>query len=192
LLEIVGSQRFLTGMICGISAYALMTFMMTGAPIAMVVGCGFTADLATLGIQWHVLAMFGPSFVTGWLISRFGAERIVGCGLLLLMACAAIAHVGVALWNFWGALVLLGLGWNFGFIGATAIVAQSYRPHEADKIQGFHDIVLFSTVAGSSFASGKVLATYGWDMLNAVVWPVTGICLFLLLLLIRADRRAAA
>jgi MFS family permease len=192
LLEIVGSQRFLTGMICGISAYALMTFMMTGAPIAMVVGCGFTADLATLGIQWHVLAMFGPSFVTGWLISRFGAERIVGCGLLLLMACAAIAHVGVALWNFWGALVLLGLGWNFAFIGATAIVAQSYRPHEADKIQGFHDIVLFSTVAGSSFASGKVLATYGWDMLNAVVWPVTGICLFLLLLLIRADRRAAA
>ncbi len=192
LREIVGSQRFLTGMICGISAYALMTFMMTGAPIAMVVGCGFSNDLATLGIQWHVLAMFGPSFVTGWLISRFGAERIVGCGLLLLMACAAIAHLGVALWNFWGALVLLGLGWNFGFIGATAIVAQSYRPHEADKIQGFHDIVLFSAVAGSSFASGKVLAAYGWDMLNAVVWPVTGLCLFLLLLLIRADKRAAA
>ena len=190
--EIVGSQRFLTGMICGISAYALMTFMMTGAPVAMVVGCGFSSDLATLGIQWHVLAMFGPSFVTGWLISRFGAERIVGCGLILLMACAAIAHQGVALWNFWAALVLLGLGWNFGFIGATAIVAQSYRPHEADKVQAFHDIVLFSTVAGSSFASGKVLDAYGWDMLNSVVWPVAGICLFLLLLLKRADKRAAA
>jgi MFS family permease len=192
LREIVGSQRFLTGMVCGISSYALMTFMMTGAPVAMVVGCGFSSDLATLGIQWHVLAMFAPSFATGWLISRFGAERIVACGLLLLMGCAAVAHLGVELWNFWGALVLLGLGWNFGFIGATAIVAQSYRPHEADKVQGFHDVVLFSTVAGSSFASGKVLAAYGWDMLNAVIWPVTGLCLVLLFLLMRANRRVAA
>lgn len=192
LREIAGNQRFLTGMICGISAYALMTFMMTGAPVAMVVGCGFSSDLATLGIQWHVLAMFGPSFVTGWLISRFGAERIVACGFLLLMACAAIAHLGVELWNFWAALVLLGLGWNFGFIGATAIVARSYRPQEADKVQGFHDIVLFSAVAGSSFASGKVLAVYGWDMLNAAVWPVAGVCLVLLLLLMRAGKTADA
>ncbi|PDT40356.1 MULTISPECIES: MFS transporter [Sinorhizobium] len=192
LREIAGSQRFLTGMVCGISSYALMTFMMTGAPVAMVVGCGFSSDLATLGIQWHVLAMFAPSFATGWLISRFGAERVVACGLLLLMGCATVAHLGVALWNFWGALVLLGLGWNFGFIGATAIVAQSYRPHEADKVQGFHDVVLFSTVAGSSFASGKVLAVYGWDMLNAVIWPVAGFCLVLLFLLMRAGKRAAA
>ncbi|ASY68326.1 MFS transporter [Sinorhizobium fredii] len=192
LREIVSGQRFSTGMICGISSYALMTFMMTGAPVAMVVGCGFSSDLATLGIQWHVLAMFAPSFATGSLISRFGAERVVACGLLLLMGCAAVAHLGLALWNFWGALVLLGLGWNFGFIGATAIVAQSYRPQEADKVQGFHDIVLFSTVAGSSFASGKVLAVYGWDMLNAVIWPVAGFCLLLLFLLMRAGKRAAA
>ncbi|MCG5486020.1 MAG: MFS transporter [Sinorhizobium meliloti] len=192
LREIAGSQRFMTGMICGISSYVLMTFMMTGAPVAMVVGCGFSSDLATLGIQWHVLAMFAPSFVTGWLISRFGAERIVACGLLLLMACAAVAHLGVALWNFWGALSLLGLGWNFGFIGSTAIVAQSYRPHEADKVQGFHDIVLFSAVACSSFASGKVLSAYGWDMLSAVVWPVAGFCLLLLLPLMRAGKQATA
>ena len=192
LREIVGSRRFVTGMVCGISSYALMTFMMTGAPVAMVVGCGFSTDLATLGIQWHVLAMFAPSFATGWLISRFGAERVVACGLLLLMGCAAVAHQGVALWNFWGALVLLGLGWNFGFIGATAIVAQSYRPPEADKVQGFHDVVLFSTVAGSSFASGKVLDAFGWEMLNAVIWPVAGFCLVLLFLLMRARKRAAA
>ncbi|RVO53363.1 MFS transporter, partial [Sinorhizobium meliloti] len=192
LREIAGSQRFMTGMICGISSYVLMTFMMTGAPVAMVVGCGFSSDLATLGIQWHVLAMFAPSFVTGWLISRFGAERIVACGLLLLMACAAVAHLGVALWNFWGALSLLGLGWNFGFIGSTAIVAQSYRPHEADKVQGFHDIVLFSAVACSSFASGKVLSGYGWDMLSAAVWPVAGFCLLLLLPLMRAGKQATA
>lgn len=192
LREIAGNRRFLTGMVCGISSYALMTFMMTGAPVAMVVGCGFSSDLATLGIQWHVLAMFAPSFATGWLISRFGAERVVACGLVLLMGCAAVAHLGVALWNFWGALVLLGLGWNFGFIGATAIVAQSYRPHEADKVQGFHDIVLFSTVAGSSFTSGKVLAVFGWDMLNAVIWPVTGFCLLLLVLLMRSGKTTAA
>jgi predicted MFS family arabinose efflux permease len=111
---------------------------------------------------------------------------------MLLMGCAAVAHLGLALWNFWGALVLLGLGWNFGFIGATSIVAQSYRPHEADKVQGFHDVVLFSTVAVSSFASGKVLAAYGWDMLNAVIWPVAGLCLLLLVLLMRSSKRAAA
>lgn len=190
--EIVLTQRFLTGMVCGISTYALMTFMMTGAPIAMVVGCGFPQDMATLGIQWHVLAMFVPSFFTGMLISRFGAEKVVASGLLMLMACALVAHAGIALWNFWGALILLGLGWNFGFIGATAIVAASYRPHEADKVQGFHDIILFTAVALASFGSGKVLSAYGWDMLNAAVWPLTVLCLALLLaLFVRENRRSA-
>ncbi len=189
LREIVLTQRFLTGMICGISTYALMTFMMTGAPIAMVVGCGFSQDMATLGIQWHVLAMFAPSFFTGMLVTRFGAEKVVACGLVILMLCALVAHAGIALWNFWGALVLLGLGWNFGFIGSTAIVASSYRPHEADKVQGFHDIILFSAVALASFGSGKVLTAYGWDMLSAAVWPVTVFCLVLLVSLFIAEKR---
>lgn len=192
LREIVLTQRFVTGMICGISTYALMTFMMTGAPIAMVVGCGFPQDLATLGIQWHVLAMFAPSFFTGMLISRFGAEKVVAAGLVILMGCALVAHAGIALWNFWGALVLLGAGWNFGFIGATAIVASSYRPQEADKVQGFHDIILFATVALASFGSGKVLTAYGWDMLNAAVWPVASICLVLLFFLFLAEKRRDA
>ncbi|OBZ96219.1 MFS transporter [Pararhizobium polonicum] len=189
LREIVLTQRFITGMVCGISTYALMTFMMTGAPIAMVVGCGFSQDLATLGIQWHVLAMFAPSFFTGMLVSRYGAEKVVACGLVILMLCAIVAHAGIALWNFWGALILLGMGWNFGFIGSTAIVASSYRPQEADKVQGFHDIILFTTVALASFGSGKVLTAYGWDMLNAVVWPVTVFCLVLLFLLFLAEKR---
>lgn len=190
--EIVFTQRFLTGMICGISTYALMTFMMTGAPIAMVVGCGFSQDMATLGIQWHVLAMFAPSFFTGMLVSRFGAERVVACGLIILMLCAVVAHTGIALWNFWGALILLGLGWNFGFIGSTAIVASSYRPHEADKVQGFHDIILFTAVALASFGSGKVLTAYGWDMLSAAVWPVTIFCLALLAWLFAVEKRHKA
>lgn len=190
LKEIVRTQRFLTGMICGIGTYALMTFVMTGAPLAMVVGCGFSTEMAALGIQWHVLAMFGPSFFTGMLISRFGAEKVVGAGLLTLMACAVVAHMGVELWNFWAALVLLGVGWNFGFIGSTAIVASSYRPQEADKVQGFHDIVLFGTVALSSFSSGKVFITWGWSFINLVIWPVTLVCLILLLALIFRQRAA--
>lgn len=189
LREIVMTQRFVTGMICGISSYALMTFMMTGAPLAMVVGCGFSSDLATLGIQWHVIAMFAPSFFTGLLISRFGTEKVVAAGLLILMSCAIVAHMGVELWNFWLALVLLGIGWNFGFIGATAIVASSYRPHEADKVQGFHDIVLFGTVALSSFSSGKVFAAFGWSVMNLVIWPVTIVCLILVVLQMRAAAR---
>ncbi len=192
LSEIVMTQRFLTGMICGISSYALMTFMMTGAPLAMVIGCGFSSELATLGIQWHVIAMFAPSFFTGVLITRFGAEKVVAAGLLILLAGAVVAHWGIELWNFWGALVLLGIGWNFGFIGATAIVASSYRPAEADKVQGFHDIILFSTVALSSFSSGKVFTAFGWSVMNLIIWPVTIACLILVLLQLRAAARKPA
>ncbi|QLF70057.1 MFS transporter [Peteryoungia desertarenae] len=192
LREIIMTQRFMTGMLCGIGSYALMTFMMTGAPLAMVVGCGFSSDLATLGIQWHVIAMFAPSFFTGMLVSRFGAEKVVAAGLIILMACAVIAHMGVELWNFWAALILLGVGWNFGFIGATAIVASSYRPEEADKVQGFHDIVLFTTVALSSFSSGKIFTAFGWSFMNLVIWPVTILCLILVLLQMRASAAKAA
>lgn len=183
--EIVTTQRFITGMVCGISSYALMSFLMTGAPLAMVVGCGYSADVATLGIQWHVMAMFAPSFVTGQLISRFGVEKIVAAGIVILMACAALASAGIAIWNFWGALVLLGIGWNFGFIGSTAIVSASYKPNEADKVQGFHDIILFTTVALSSFAAGKVFNAYGWFTMNLVVWPVAAVCLLMLFALMR-------
>ena len=190
LREIVLTQRFITGMVCGIGSYALMTFMMTGAPLAMVIGCGFSTELATLGIQWHVLAMFAPSFFTGMLITRFGTEKVVAAGLVILMACAVVAHMGIELWNFWGALVLLGVGWNFGFIGSTAIVASSYRPHEADKVQGFHDIVLFGTVALASFSSGQVFTAWGWSVMNLVIWPVTILCLVLVVALMR--RNAAA
>ena len=189
LAEIVLTQRFLTGMVCGISSYMLMTFMMTGAPLAMVIGCGFSTDLATLGIQWHVLAMFAPSFVTGMLIARFGAERIVAAGLVILMGCAIVAHAGLELWNFWGALILLGIGWNFGFIGATSIVASSYRPEEADRVQGFHDIVLFASVAAASFASGKVFSAFGWSVMNLTIWPVTLFCLALILILLRSSAK---
>ena len=163
---------------------------MTGAPLAMV-GCGFSPDEATLGISWHVMAMFGPSFFTGRLIQRFGKEVIVATGLVLLIACAAVALSGIALWQFWTSLVLLGLGWNFGFIGATAMVAETYEPSEKGKVQGFHDFVLFSMVAFGSLMSGQVYNSWGWDMLNWVVFPVTAICLVSLALLSFLPQRQA-
>ncbi|MCD2177259.1 MFS transporter [Rhizobium sp. C1] len=185
LTEIIGTQRFITGMLCGIGSYALMTFMMTGAPLAMVVGCGYSPEVSTLGIQWHVLAMFGPSFFTGHLITRLGVEKVVATGLVILMACAVVAAAGTAIWNFWGSLILLGIGWNFGFIGSTAIVASSYRPEEADKVQGFHDIFLFTVVALASLSSGKVFNSEGWTVMAYTIWPVCLICLVALAMLVR-------
>ncbi|PZO81458.1 MAG: MFS transporter [Mesorhizobium amorphae] len=176
LREIIRQPRFAVALLCAVGTYALMTFVMTGAPLAMV-GCGFSPDEATLGISWHVMAMFGPSFFTGRLIGRFGAERVVAVGLALLIACAFVALSGIALWQFWTSLVLLGLGWNFGFIGSTAIVASTYRPSEKSRAQGFHDFVLFGSVATASLLSGLVLNAYGWDMLNWAVLPVCALCL---------------
>ena len=149
------SRASSSALLCAVGSYALMSFVMTGAPLAMV-GCGFSPDEATLGISWHVMAMFAPSFFTGALITRFGAERIVAAGLLLLIGCAVVALSGIALWQFWTALILLGLGWNFGFIGATAMVADTYRPSEKGKVQGLHDFVLFGSVAFASLMSGAV------------------------------------
>ncbi|MCP4319555.1 MAG: MFS transporter [Hyphomicrobiales bacterium] len=186
--EIISQPRFLTALACGVCSFALMSFMMTGAPLAMI-GCGFSTDLATLGIQWHVLAMFGPSFFTGKLIARFGRETIVATGLVILIVCAFIASLGIELWNFWLALVLLGVGWNFGFIGATAMVTTTYRSSEKNKVQGVHDVILFSTVAFSSLMSGQVLNAFGWDGINMIMWPIAVVCLLVLGLQVRSDRK---
>ncbi len=174
--EIIRQPRFAIGLLCAVGSYALMSLVMTGAPLAMV-GCGFTPDEATLGISWHVMAMFAPSFVTGRIIQRFGVENVIAFGLVLLIGCAAVALSGIALWQFWTALILLGLGWNFAFIGATAMVANTYRPAEKGRVLGFHDFVLFGSVAFASLMSGTVYNIWGWDMLNWIVFPVSGICL---------------
>jgi MFS family permease len=179
LLQIVMQPRYAVALVCAVGSYSMMTFVMTGAPLAMV-GCGFSSDEATLGISWHVMAMFGPSFFTGRLIHRFGAPAVVTCGFALLVGCSAVALSGIALWQFWTALILLGLGWNFAFIGATSMVAAAYHPEEKGRAQGFHDFVLFSTVAFASLMSGAVYNAWGWEMLAAIVLPVTGLCLLLL------------
>jgi len=179
LMAIVAEPRFAVAMIAGVASYALMSFVMTGAPLAMV-GCGFTPDEATLGISWHVMAMFAPSFFTGGLIARFGKEAIIAVGLALLAGSGIVALSGIALWQFWGSLILLGVGWNFAFIGATAMVAESYYPEEKNKVQGFHDFVLFTTVALGSLLSGHVYNVGGWSALNWVVFPVVMVCVLAL------------
>lgn len=176
ILDIVRQPRFIVAVLCGTSSYAVMSFLMTAAPLAMV-GCGFSVDESTLGIQWHVMAMFAPSFFTGNLIARFGKETIVATGLVILAACAIVALMGIELANFWGSLILLGLGWNFGFIGATAMVTDTYRIEEKAKAQGANDFILFTTVAFASFMSGQTLNAYGWDVINMLVFPIIVTCL---------------
>lgn len=176
LFAIVSQPRFAVAVLCATVSYAVMSFLMTAAPLAMV-GCGFTIDESTLGIQWHVLAMFVPSFFTGSLIARFGKELIVAIGLVILALCAVVALMGIELTHFWGSLILLGIGWNFGFIGGTSMVTETYRPSEKAKAQGANDFILFGTVAFASFMSGRTLNTYGWEVINLSVFPMITLAL---------------
>jgi MFS family permease len=147
-----------------------MNLVMTSAPLAMV-GCGHSVTDAALGIQWHVLAMYAPSFFTGSLILRFGVERVTATGLVLILLTAVVDIAGITVAHFWAGLILLGLGWNFSFIGATTMVTQCHRPHERNKIQAFNDFLIFGSMAVSSFSSGQLLANFGWQAVNQVLFP---------------------
>lgn len=156
--------RFITAVTCGIVSYLLMNFIMTAAPLAMRL-CGLPQEASNLGLQWHVIAMYAPSFFTGRLITRFGANRVVIVGLVLIAACSAVGLTGVDVAHFWLSLILLGIGWNFGFLGASALVLDCHRPEERTRVQSLNDFIVFGTMALGSFASGGVLATYGWETL---------------------------
>ena len=158
--------RFVTAVICGLVSYLLMNFIMTAAPLAMRL-CGLSQEASNLGLQWHVIAMYGPSFFTGRLIARFGAPRMVAAGLTLIAAAAATGLAGVDVAHFWVSLILLGLGWNFGFLGASALVLECHRPEERTRVQSLNDFIVFGTMALGSFASGGLLTAYGWD---TVLW----------------------
>jgi MFS family permease len=171
LAVIARQPRFIAAVLCAISSYALMSLVMTAAPLAMI-GCGLTQSDAALGIQWHVLAMYGPSFFTGKLIVRFGKDRIVIAGMALLVACALVGITGITLAHFWITLILLGFGWNFGFIGATAMLAETYRPEERGKVQGLNDFLVLGSAATASLLSGKLIGGPGWAFINMIVFPV--------------------
>lgn len=191
LATIVRQPRFVLAVAAALVSYGLMSLVMTAAPLAMVVECGLPVSDATLGIQWHILAMYGPSLLTGRMIARFGNLPVTAVGLLLLGAAALIGLHGRDVPHFWGALVVLGLGWNFGFIGATALVTECYRPEERAKVQAANDLLVFGTVAIASFSSGGLLATGGWQAVNWLVLPIVAAVLVMLATLGRSSAAAA-
>jgi MFS family permease len=170
LLEIVRQPRFIAAAICGIVSYPMMNLVMTSAPLAMKI-CGLSVSDSNFGIQWHIVAMYGPSFFTGALISRFGAPVVVATGLLLEATAATIGLTGITAMHFWSTLVVLGVGWNFGFVGASALVLETHRPQERNKVQAFNDFLVFGMMAIGSFSSGQLLANFGWSAVNMVVYP---------------------
>lgn len=167
---IIRQPRFIVAALCGVITYTLMNLVMTSAPLAMRL-CGLPLSASNATIQWHVVAMYGPSFFTGALIARFGAQRVVAVGLTLLAAAAACGLAGIGLANFTVGLILLGIGWNFGFIGASSLVLETHRPEERTRVQAFNDFLVFGTMAIGSFSSGQLLMVYGWASVNWVVFP---------------------
>lgn len=179
--EIIRNVRFLAAVLCGTVAQAMMNMVMTATPIAMV-GCGFSVTESTLGIQWHVLAMYVPSFFTGNLVARFGKGRVVMAGLIILIAAGITNLAGITLAHFWGSLILLGLGWNFAFVGATAMVTDHHSPGERAKVQGFTDFTIFGATTVASFMAGYLYTTIGWNAVNWTLLPVTLTAMLALLL----------
>lgn len=176
LREIMRVPEIVVAVICGTIAYALMNLVMTSTPLA-VVGCGFaTADAANI-VSAHVIAMFLPSFFTGHLIARFGAPRIMLTGIIILMFAGMVALSGVQLTHFYGALILLGLGWNFGYIGATAFLTQHHRPEDRARVQGMNDAIVFGGVFLASLSSGGLMnclggdVQSGWNAVNLAMVP---------------------
>lgn len=175
-LELLRNPRVLVAIICAMVSYSLMTLVMTSTPLA-VVGAGHGEMHAADIVSFHVLAMFIPSFFTGHLIARFGTERIITLGLVTLLTAGLIGLSGVSLMHFKGALVLLGLGWNFGFIGATTMLAGTHSPEERGRVQGMNDMMVFGFVTLASLASGALMngmgssAQDGWTAVNLAMAP---------------------
>lgn len=196
--QLLTTPRITVAVICATVTYALMNLVMTSTPLA-VVGCGFTAGDAADVVTGHVLAMFAPSFFTGHLIARFGAEKMMGLGLLILACAGSVALQGVDLENFFVALVLVGLGWNFGFIGATAMLAAEHTEAERGRMQGMNDLIVFGGVTMASLASGGLMncsggdAVSGWASVNMAMLPLIALAGGALLWLVaRAPKTASS
>lgn len=190
--EILKQPRLIVAVIAATLSYGMMNLVMTAAPIAMI-DCGFTTTTAAWAIQWHVMAMFVPSFFTGQIIARVGAERVCAAGLLLLAGAATAGLLGISFGHFAVNLILLGLGWNFGFIGGTTLLTECYRPAERERVQGLNDFAVFGTVAIASLTSGKLLDWFGWASVNIAVYPTVVVALSLILwIMLRRRRNAVA
>lgn len=170
LADVARQPVFIVATMSSALGYGVMNFLMTATPLAMGV-CGHPYSDAANVISAHVIAMFAPSFFTGSLIQRFTAEKVILAGVAIMVGCTAIALNGISVAHFWWSLVLLGLGWNFMFVGGSTLLTGTYRVSERAKAQGLHDLLVFGTTAASSFASGLILKANGWMMLNYVALP---------------------
>jgi len=184
LREIARQPAYQTALVCGALGYGVMSLVMTATPLAMHHHQHGMPDTSFV-IQWHVLAMFAPSFFTGRLIDAWGIQRILLSGAVFGLLCVVINLAGTSVWHFWLALVLLGLSWNFLFIGATTLLTQTYRPAEKARVQDSNDFTVFTTVALSSLSAGVLQHEFGWQMVNIGVLPLLAI---IVLSLIRYSR----
>ncbi len=190
LAQIMAQPVFVVAVLAAAIGYGVMSLLMTATPLAMGL-CGHPYSAAATVIGWHVIGMFGPSFFTGSLIRRFGVLQVMAAGALLLYVVVAIALSGISVPHFWFALVLLGVGWNFLYIGGTTLITEACTPPERAKTQGANDLIIFVVMASSSFSSGLLLEKSGWQMLNYLALPfVTAAAIVVLWLLAR--RRVAA
>jgi MFS family permease len=196
-MEMIKDPRIAVAMICAMVSYALMNLVMTSTPLA-VVGCGYDKNSAADIVSAHVLAMYIPSFFTGHLIARFGVEKIIATGLAILAAAGAVALSGVELEQFFVALILLGIGWNFGFIGGTTMLAGAHAPHERGKIQGINDLFVFGGVTMASLSSGGLMncsgttAQAGWTAVNIAMIPFLALAGGALIWLVLRPKETAA
>jgi len=194
ITEIAAQPKFIVAVASGAISYGVMNFLMTSTPIAMGMCC-HPYRAATFVISSHVVGMYLPSFFTGGLIRRFGALPVMFAGALLNAASVGVALSGIAVADFWGALVLLGVGWNFLFIGATTLLTETYRPEERAKAQGVNDSAIFIMMALSSFFSGLIVTSAGWDSVNYAAAPLVVVIMAAIAWLAlrqRAHRAAAA
>jgi MFS family permease len=190
---IARQPAFIVAVVAGTVGYGVMNLLMTASPLAIMAHEHPFSDAAFV-IQWHLIAMYAPSFVTGHLIQRYGLMTIMLTGVALSLGCVAIALAGIAIVNFWFALVLLGVGWNFMFVGATALLTESHTPAERAKVQGVNDAAIFITMVVSSLASGALFTVQGWSVMNVVAVPfllVAGAAVAWLALRRRAPQPAA-
>lgn len=191
--QLLRSLDVMIPVIAATTSYALMTLVMVAAPLAMVYVCGHASIDATTAIQWHVVSMFAPSFITGWVIAKLGAHLTAGIGLALIAAAAITALTGTSVLHFNIALILLGVGWNFGFIGATSLLTESYRPEEAARVQGLNEQLVFGCMAIASIGSGLLLQLVGWQAINILAIPIAAAAILTLAWGdLRKRRRAAA
>jgi hypothetical protein len=176
LREIVRQPIFIVAALAGALSFGVMNLVMTATPLAMKF-CGFaTSDSGTV-IQWHALGMFAPSFFTGHLMQRFGTLNVMAVGGAMLFGCAGFTLAGIDLMHFLVGNLLLGVGWNFLFIGATTLVTEVHRPEERAKVQGLNEFLVFGTTATTSFLSGKTLVIGGWSIVNLITLPMIAVAL---------------